>query len=426
MDRPPLGGGPEEAPLERNVRWLGIAGAIRATGMSLIGPYFALYLRHVLDLGFAEIGVLAAVVGIVPLATVPFAGLVTDRLGRRRLFLVGLAAEAASILAAAYAMDRHALVGLLVAVACAQTVGTIAGPALSAYVADFTQASERTLGFTWVRIGWNVGFTLGVFSGGALIGLVGFVEVGLAAGVVLLVGTVAVALVLEPSPYDRALAQRKQRGASARGERTPVSTSLRILLSDRPFLALCAAVALAELTVGQWGTTFPIYSNVVLGVPYSILGLGLAFNGVLVVFAQAPTTRAAVGHRHTGVLALGIGLYAAGFAFLSLADVFVGGVVAVFFGAVFILTMGENVMSIPTTTLPSNLAPPGEIGSYNGAFFAIMGAGQLIAPAVGGFALAYVANPQLLWTLLALPSLPAIALIVGFVTPRLRASANRA
>ncbi|HTW55949.1 MAG TPA: MFS transporter [Thermoplasmata archaeon] len=412
--------------MERNVRWLGVAGAIRATGMSLIVPYFALYLRHVLGLGFEEIGLLAAVVGIVPLATVPFAGLVTDRLGRRRLFLVALVAEATSILGAAYAMDLRLLVGLLVAVAAAQTVGTIAGPALSAYVADFTQASERTLGFTWVRIGWNVGFTLGVFSGGALIGLVGFVTVGVAAGGVLLAGTIAVALVLEPSPYDRALAERSRVGAPGRTPRPPVSASVRTLLADRPFLALCAAVALAELTVGQWGTIFPVYSNVVLGVPYSILGLGLAFNGVLVVVAQAPTTRAAIGHRHTSVLALGIGLYAAGFVFLSTAHVFVGGVVATFFVAVFVLTMGENVMSIPTTTLPSNLAPAAEIGAYNGAFFAIMGAGQLLAPAVGGLALAAIPNPYVLWTLLALPSLPAIALILGVVGPRLRPTANRA
>lgn len=412
--------------MDRNVRWLGIGGAIRATGMSLVAPYFALYLRHVLGLGYAEIGVLSAVVGIVPLTLVPFAGMVTDRLGRRRLFVAALFAEGSSILLAAFAMELRSLGLLLAAVATAQTVGTIAGPALSAYVADFTQASERTLGFTWIRVGWNVGFTLGVLAGGALIGVVGFVAIGAAAGVVLLLGTAAIALELEPSPYDRSLATGRATRSERRTTRAPVGASVRTLISDRPFLALCGAVALAELTVGQWGVTFPIYANTVLGVPYSILGLGFAFNGLLVVFAQSPTTRAALGHRHTTVLALGIALYAVGFGVLAVAGAIVGGTIAAFFLAVFVLTMGENVMSIPTTTLPSNLSPAAEIGAYNGAFFALMGVGQLLAPALGGIALAHIPDPRLLWTVLVLPAVPAIALIVLGVAPRLRPAANRA
>lgn len=409
--------------MERNVRWLGFAGAIRATGMSLIAPYFALYLRHILDLGFAEIGILSAVVGIVPLSIVPFAGLITDRIGRRRLFVAGLAGEGISILAAAYAMHLDALAPLLVAVACAQTVGTIAGPALSAYVADFTAASERTLGFTWIRVGWNVGFTVGVLSGGSLIGFVGFVDVGLIAGAVLVAGTAVIALVLDPSPYDLALARGTPIAAPPRRSATG---SLRLLASDRPFLALCLAVALAELTVGQWGVTFPVYANAVLGLPYSIIGLGLALNGVLVVVAQSPTTRAGLGHRHTSILVAGIGLYAVGFLLFGEARLFLGGVAVAFFVVVFVLTMGENVMSIPTTTLPSNLAPPSEIGAYNGAFFAVMGAGQLLAPTLGGIAIAFVPSAPVLWALLALPAFPAMAWIGLGVAPRLGRAANRA
>jgi MFS family permease len=412
--------------MERNVRWLGLAGVIRAAGMSLIAPFFVLYLRHVLDLGFAEIGLLSAVVGIVPLAIVPFAGLITDRLGRRRLFLIGLACEAMAILGAGAAMQFHRLVELLIAVSVSQTVGTIAGPALSAYVADFTEASDRTQGFTWIRVGWNVGFTAGVFSGGSLIGLLGFVAVGYLAGIVLLVGTIAVALVLEPSPYDRQLAQGPRGGGLPRAPSRSARESLRSLGQDRPFLALCAAVAIAELTVGQWPVTFPVYANAVLGIPYSLIGIGLAFNGVLVVVGQTRTTHAALGHRHTHLLMLGIALYAIGFVVLGVTGLVGIGMVAGFFLVVFVLTMGENVASIPASTLPSNLAPATEIGAYNGVFFAVVGVGQLIAPTVGGFALAYISNPVLLWTLLSVPALPAVLLIAVLVTPRLSERADRA
>lgn len=413
--------------MNRNVRWLGFGGAVRATGMSLIAPYFVLYLRNVLGVGYAEIGLLALLTGVVPLAIVPVAGLVTDRLGRRRLFLGALVAEATFILLTALAMHERSLVLLITAVAVVQTVGTIGGPALSAYVADFAAGSERTRGFTWLRVGWNFGFTAGVFSGGVLIGTLGFVDVGLLGGAFLFVGTGALAVMLEPSPYDLALSGRRSAGSAA-GPPAPTSfrESLAVLGRDRPFLALCAATAIAMVAAGQWAVTFPVYVNTVLHIPYGLLGLGLALNGVLVVVGQPPTTRLAIGRRHTSVLVLGVLLYAAGFLLLGLSGSTSIDVTWAFFGVVVVLTMGENVLSIPTTTLPSNLAPPAEIGAYNGAFNAVAGVGQLLAPGVGGLALALGWSPITTWGLLVLPAFPAALLVVRFVAPRLPDAANRA
>jgi len=175
--------------VDRNVRWLGLGAVVRATGVSLVLPFLVLYLRNVLAVGYVEIGLLVALTGVVPLLIVPFAGLLTDRVGRRRVFILALVAEAASVLGLSETMQVRSLVGVLVLASVVQVVGTIAGPAISAYVADFTQGSDRTMGYTWVRIGWNVGFTVGVFGGGVLIGFIGFVDVALVAGVVLLVST---------------------------------------------------------------------------------------------------------------------------------------------------------------------------------------------------------------------------------------------
>jgi hypothetical protein len=172
--------------------------------------------------------------------------------------------------------------------------------------------------------------------------------------------------------------------------------------------------------------TFPLYVNTVLHLPYAILGLGLALNGVLVVVAQAPTTRAALGHRHTTALYLGILLYVAGFLLLALVSVLPALLLAIFFAAVFVLTMGENVESIPATTLPSNLAPPTEVGAYNGAFFAISGLGQVLAPTLGGIVLALTASPLETWGLLCVPAIPALLLLRLYVVPRIGSEPNRA
>ena len=414
--------------MDRNVRWLGFGAVVRATGVSLVLPFLVLYLRNILGIGFLEIGLLVALTGVAPLLIVPFAGLLTDRVGRRPVFLSALIAEAASILGLAEAMHVRSLVGVLILATSVQIVGTIAGPAISAYVADFVRGSDRTMGYTWVRIGWNVGFTVGVFAGGALIGFLGFVDVALVAGAVLLGSTAFLAVLLDPSPYDL---DRSARPSGSDPVRTPahsgsIRESMTILARDRPFLALCGVVALAELTVGQWGTIFPLYVNSVLGIPYAILGAGLALNGLIVVFGQAPMTRASLGHRHTSLFLLGLAGYAGGFLLFGVVGQFSLVLVPAFFAVVFVLTIGENLGSIPSTTLPSNLAPAREIGAYNGVFFAIAGVGQLFAPVLGGAVIAASSSPLLVWGILVAPSLPAAAILALYVTPRLRADANRA
>ncbi len=411
--------------MDRNIRWLSFGAVVRASGVSLILPYVALYLRNVLSLGYATIGVLVALLGVVPLVVFPFGGAIADRLGRRSLLLASLVLEAGSVLGTGVAMRLHDLSGVLGFAAAVSLSGALGGPAFSAYVADLATGEERTEGFTWFRIGWNLGFTIGVLSGGVLIGFVGFSDVGLLAGTVLVASTALLFAVLQPSPYDRDRARGIPRPAPPSGTGAPKST-WRVLAADRSFLAFCAVVAVLELSVSQWGTVFPLYANTVLGIPYADVGLGLALNGVLVVVAQAPTTRASHGHRHTSLVHLGTLLYVAGFLFFGFVALVPALILGGFLAAVVILTMGENVLSIPLSTLPSNLAPPGEVGAYNGAFFAIMGVGQVLATTFGGFVLALGASPPVTWTLLMLPAAPALLVSVAWSARRIPARANHA
>jgi MFS family permease len=407
--------------MERNLRWLAFGAVIRASGLSLVLPYVALYLRNDLSLGYAEIGVLVALLGIAPLAIYPFGGAIADRLGRRGLFVLSLVAEAGGILGTAAGMHARLLGVVLGSAAAVSLAGAVGGPALSAYVADVAVGSDRTQGFTWLRIGWNVGFTVGVFSGGVLIGFLGFSTVGFLAGGVLVVSTSLLALELAPSPYDRGLSGP---AAVSRAPRT-VST-WQVLRSDRVFLALCALFGVAYLSVNQWSTTFPLYANTVLGIPYSLVGVGLALNGVLVVVAQAPTTRASLGHRHTTLFGVGAVLYIAGYLFFGVVAIVPGLVLLGFLAAVVVLTMGENVMSIPSSTLPSNLAPEREVGAYNGAFFAITGIGQTLATTFGGFVLALRLSPPETWAILMVPAVPALLVARVWLPSRVPDRPNRA
>jgi MFS family permease len=417
--------GAEALGLTPNLRRITVGAGLRAFGLSLIGPFLALYLHYVLAIGYLEIGVIVAAIGIPPLFIGGVGGLLADRIGRRRLFLLAFVVEGSAIVLAGFAMAARSFPLVLVAFATAGIAGNIGGPAIAAYVSDFTEGSMRTRAFTWQRVGWNVGFAAGVSVGGVLLVVLGFAPVAWGAGVATLIGTAYLAATLEASPYDIGLAAPSQ-GASGPSTRPgSVRDSLRILRRDSPFLVFCVAFALADVTISQWGLTFSLFVAGPLGFPYSVLGLGFALNGLVVVFGQVPTTELAIGRKHTTLAAVGVVAYSIAFLALGAAALLPTGALAIFFGAVVLLTVGENLTSIPFTTLPSNAAPRSEIGAYNGVFYTIGGLGSLAGLALGGLALAVIPNPVALWAILCAPGVPAIALFL-YASRRLTRQANRA
>jgi len=400
--------------VNRNLRLLGIGVAIRMLGNALYNPFLALFLVNVLRLGYFEVGVIIAGVGVVLLPFNWLGGLATDRLGRRRLILLGLIGEVAATAGLAYAFALHSLLGAILAATLGGVVTTTAGPAFSAYIADFAEGAERTRGFTWYRIGFNAGYSAGVTVGGLLISSIGFAGAVGVAAVIVAGGTAFLAATLEPSPRDRELqggggGMRRPTASTTPGR--SLRESFAILGRDRVALEVLLAFGLVVLVVGQWAVTFPLYVHNVLGISYALLGIGLALNGLVVVFGQTFTTESVIGRRHTTIAIAGIGLYVLAFLALGTAGVLGLVPVVVFFAAVVVLTFGENLITIPQATLPSNLAPREEVGSYNGAFAMVGGAGFIVAVLLGGVVLATTSNPLLIWVYLVAPVVPAVILL---------------
>lgn len=399
--------------MNRNIRFLGFGAAVRALGVAMLIPFISIYLREALGLDFLSIGFLLIFIGIVPLVVSPFGGLVTDRLGRRRLFMAMLGVEALSIGVVAVFMIYHSVAGIIFAAALANLAGgALAGPALSAYTADLTSITERSQAFSWQRIGFNGGYVAGVIAGGFLTVAIGYAEAGFIASIIMGVSVVLLSLALSPSPYDVARASGiLADGITARQRPSTVLESMKILTKDKSFLLLCLGFFLANLAEAQWANTLPLYIGTVLGLPNEILGVALALNGLVVVLGQNQVTRWATGHMHTSAANVSILLYVAAYLALGALGLgwsgwaLVGGVMT----AIVVLTVGENFAAIPQMTMPSNLAPPTEIGSYNGTFGLFAGAGYVFAPALGGAALQVTSNTLLSWAIMMVPAVPAYA-----------------
>jgi MFS family permease len=416
--------------VDRNLLLLTIGAAIRTLGAALYLPFLALFLLNVLHLSYLEVGVIVAGVSVVQLPFGYLGGLLADRFERRRLITLGLLGEAVATAALAYAFFTLSLPGSILAALCVGLAGSIGGPAQFAYIADLAEGSARTRGFTLYRVGFNVGFSAGVALGGVLIAFIGFAGAVAIAALIIGTGGVFVAYLLPPSGWevDRA-ARRGAPSAPGHAALRPRERSFRdsfaILRKDRIAVELLFAFGLAVLVAGQWAVIYPVFVHNILGIPYATLGIGLALNGLIVVFGQSATTEGVIGRRLTTVAIAGTACYAIAFLALGAAGAFVLAPLVVFFVSVVVLTVGENLLSIPQTTLPSNLAPRDEIGSYNGAFNAVAGIGFLLAVLLGSAVLSVTADPIVIWVLLVLPAIPA-ALLFFHAGRRLAPAVDRA
>ena len=408
---------------------LAIGVAIRTLGAALYYPFLALFLFSVMGVGYLEIGVIFVVVGAIQLPFGLVGGLWADRVGRRRLILLSLVTESAATASLAYAFEIRSLYLAVFVAALGGAILSATGAAFSSYLADWSTGSGRTRAFTWYRITFNGGYSAGVALGGTLVGVIGYAGALLVAATIISVAAAFVAALLPPSPVDLALRAGPppdpNPGAAPGNPRRSVGESLRILSRDRAAILVAVAFVLVYVTIGQWSVTYPLFVHNKLGISYALLGAGLALNGVIVVVGQAFTTESLIGWRHTSIAILGTLLYVGAFLLLGVAALWVLLPAALFVASVVILTFGENVASIPQSTLPSNLAPEGEVGAYNGGFNTVYSAAGLGAIFLGGAVLSYVANPLLEWGLMVLPAIPGIVLL-RLAARRITGRADRA
>jgi MFS family permease len=400
--------------VERDLQLLSAGFAIRTFGAAIYNPFLALFLYAILHVGYFEIGVIFVGLGAIQIPFGVLGGLWTDRIGRRRLIVLSLVTEALGTAALAYAFQVQSLILGIITAGFAGSVLSATGPAFSAYIADWSKGSNRTMSFTWYRISFNAGFAAGVAVGGTLVTFLGFPYTVAVAALIIGVAAAFLLILLRPSPYDLSLATGARPQAAAKGSPSgshSLRSSLSLLAADRPALLVALGFALIYLTAGQWGTTFSLFVHNKLGISYAILGIGLALNGVVVVVGQFSTTRSVLGLRHTTIAIVGGALYVVAYLLLGVSALWALFPVVLFLISVLVLTVGENLQSIPTSTLPSNLAPTGEVGAYNGAFTAFTATAGLGAVFIGGSVLSTIPNPLLEWVVMVLPAFPGFILV---------------
>jgi len=352
--------GPAMTPLERRATWsLALIYIVRMLGLFIILPVFTLFGSDYASSTPFLVGLAIGIYGLLQAALqIPF-GMLSDRIGRKRVVTVGLLLLIAGSVVAALADDiRWVIVGRAL-----QGAGAIAA-ALMALAADLTSEEQRTK--IMATLGASIGFAfiIALIAGPVL---VAWFSVDMLFWFTAACAVLALILLHVAVPDPVRCHYSSDTGANA--------ATMRRLFSHRDLLRLDASVFLLHLLITatffavplalreagiaddrQWTIYLPaVIVSLAMMVPLVILAERRAMRGVLMAaVAGMLGVQLVFGFVTPGVLALGLGI-------------------TLFFGFL-------NTLEALLPSLVSRLAPAAAKGSAMG----IYSSSQFLGAFVGG------------------------------------------
>src|SRR5215217_185483 len=350
-------------------------------------PFSSIYFHNVLGIPLSLVGVGLAVFATASVLSGLVAGPLTDRYGRKPVMLTALAGSSASFFA-------FSLVGGFAGYLAVSAAHGFVGWAMfeasrNAMVADVTPLDMRSRAYGLVRVGGNVGWSLGPMVAGlvsAAAGSSGGVYPRLFIGTSVLTALVALVLALTLKESRPVLKE------PAESVGTP--GRLRAALSDGPFLVLLGVGVLLYYVFTQDWQALPVYAKNFVGVADGQIGFFLGANGLMVILFQLPVSYLIDRGSRVVALLAGAVLFAASAATLLLSESFLG----IFVAFVLFFTLGEMVLEVAGASLAAELAPTRLRGTYLALFGACFGVACGFSPIVAG-ALLEAHLPALIWTI---------------------------
>jgi MFS family permease len=384
--------------------WVLVAGGLINTfGTSIAYPFVSLYLYEYRGVPMASIGIAlmaaAASGGLVQIIS----GELCDRFGRKIMINIGLFLQMVSFALLGVAiLANSGYIEFLLLMVMKEISGGLYRSVPQVMIADIVEPGERNGAFSLLRIGNNLGFALGPIFGGILASYsysVMFLLTAVTSGVYLFISL-------------RTLHDTKPK----LDEKESYAHHVKIW-NDTPFLFYCLIAAVGSLVYSNLFTTYGTFSGSFVHLSPSLVGILFSLNGFMVVFMQYSIARALERFKLTTSLILGSIFYAIGFASVGLCNSF-----WTLFGSMFVITLGELVISPSSQTFVAQMAPPEARGRYMSVNGFIGSAGSAAGPAFGGQLMdRYAKNIVVMWLILG--SLEVVCAL-GYLVLRLRVTSG--
>lgn len=342
---------------------------LNLVGNSLVFPFMTLYLAHRLHEPMSLIGMVMTLYGLAQVSAQLVGGVLSDSWGRRKVMILSLCLGPLCTLAVGLSPSPTLLIVSLVLMGL--TV-PLFQPASMAMVGDLVPKAKLSQAYSLMRMASNAGIIIGPMLGGFLADHSYFAIFGFdALSMVLFLG-----IVLWRIPETGQSGHRTYRDRP--------SGSLGDVVRDTRFAHFAVLWGLISMVYSQLYVVVPAYLHLDLHYPPSLFGYLAAENALFVVTLQMPIAKLLRKLSPAPMMALGALCYGGGFACMLL-----GHRIAVFAVAVFIITLGENVLNPAASTWVATRAPEDLRGRYMGLFGLANRTGSAVGPTVGGSLLSW-------------------------------------
>lgn len=323
--------------------------AVDAIGSGVFMPVSMLYFLAVTPLTLFQVGLAISLASLVALPAGPWIGSLVDRVGAKRILLVGNALQTAGFIAYLVAESFAAVLIWTIVV----TVGRTAfWGSYGNIVATISQPGERERWFGFLGALRNVGFAIG----------------GLASGVALTIGTemaFSVVVMANAVSYLVAFWLLVTVPETRTHTHEVLPGTWGTVLRDRPYRLLVVAQVGYSLPMMLLNFAVPVYAITVLELPGWVMGAVFTINCILVGLGQGLVVNALTGRVRVRVLLLTQVVLAASylvFLGVSTLSVVAASIVLVLGGMVFTLAelMGGPVLG----ALSAEAAPDHLRGRY--------------------------------------------------------------
>jgi MFS family permease len=371
--------------LPRPVRLLVLGTFVNKLGTFII-PYLAIVLRREFHLKETEVGALMMVYGLGSIVSILIGGHFADKFGRRSTLLLSLFGSGALAIALGFFPSIRTFIPLLLLLGF---VADLYRPAASAIISDLLSSDQRALGFAALRMAVNLGFTLGVVTGGLIADWdwrVLFFGDGLTT---LLYGVIVLAFIGETRP-----------------EEAPSGPRAESPFLDRVYLQVVFVGFVFCLVLFNHVTVLPLTITVSAGYPARAYGLLVGVNGLLIALFEVSIVARLRGFKRLRVAALGVTLAGVGFALTGLVLHWAWFLVTVLFW-----TAGE-ILTVPQQmAFIADWAPPASRGRYMSVFQASWSLSFALNPILF-FPLHARLGEALFWPLMLVVMAPGILLLL--------------
>jgi MFS family permease len=388
--------------LPRSIYILSMVRVVNAMG-NFVYPFLTLFLTEHIGFSKRAAGDYFMTSAIVQAAGSLIGGKLTDKFGRKKLFLIFQGCAALCFAPCAFLGDSIWVPRLLV------TAGffmSAAQPANSAMITDLTNKDNRKQAFSLLYLGINLGFSIGPMIAGFLYrNYTRLIFLGNTASIVITL-TIFLIFIEDTMPSKEKIEESK----TSEGEEAAEDTNVFVALFRRPSLSL--------FLVGKTINAF-VYSTIGFVIPIQItqafgsdlgskyFGFVMATNGIVIIFLTTIIIKLTMKIKPVINVALASLFYAVGFGMLGFVNSF-----PLYIAAAVIYTIGEILEATNSGVYIANHSPINHRGRFNAVIPLITGVGFSFGPSIFGrfidaygtrklwimcFALAFISSMFMRW-----------------------------